>query len=96
MPSRLSGIINAFNGLANVGFNPTFSSGQTEQEGRFSLEVYILNFNQEIYGEEIQVNFKKRIRDEIRFDSPSHLIDQIQKDIQWAQENVFQKLKLPA
>jgi riboflavin kinase/FMN adenylyltransferase len=79
-----------FNGLANVGFNPTFLSARSEKEGRFSLEVYILNFNQEIYGEEIQVNFKKRIRDEIRFDSPSHLIDQIQKDIQWAQENVFQ------
>jgi len=84
-----------FYGVANVGFNPTFSSGQTEQEGRFSLEVYILNFSQEIYSEEIQVNFKKRIRDEIRFDSPSLLIHQIQKDIQWAQKNVFQKLKLP-
>jgi len=53
------------------------------------LEVYMLNFNQDIYSEEIQVDFKKRIRDEIRFDSPSHLIHQIQKDIQWAQENVF-------
>ena len=82
-----------FNGLANVGFNPTFSSGQTERERGFSLEVYILNFHQEIYGEEIQVNFKKGIRDEIHFESPSHLINQIQKDIQWAQENVFFKPK---
>jgi riboflavin kinase/FMN adenylyltransferase len=78
-----------FNGLANVGFNPTFSSGQTEKGRQLSVEVYILNFHQEIYGEEIQVNFKKEIRDEIRFESPSHLINQIQKDIQWAQENVF-------
>ena len=82
-----------FKGLANVGFNPTFSSGQTGQEGRFSLEVYILNFHQEIYGEEIQVDFKRRIRDEVRFDSPSHLIQQIQKDIQWAQENVFREME---
>jgi riboflavin kinase/FMN adenylyltransferase len=78
-----------FNGLANVGFNPTFSSGQAEKGRQLSLEVYILNFHQEIYGEEIQVNFKKEIRDEIRFESPSHLINQIQKDIQWAEENVF-------
>jgi riboflavin kinase/FMN adenylyltransferase len=78
-----------FKGLANVGFNPTFSSGQTEPEGCFSLEVHILNFHQEIYGEEIQINFKKRIRDEVRFKSPSDLIHQIQKDIEWAQENVF-------
>jgi riboflavin kinase / FMN adenylyltransferase len=79
----------SFNGLASVGFNPTFSHGQTEKGGGFSLEVYILNFNHEIYGEEIQINFKRRIRDEVRFDSPSHLIHQIQKDIQWARENVF-------
>jgi riboflavin kinase/FMN adenylyltransferase len=78
-----------FKGLANVGFNPTFSSGQNEPEGCFSLEVYILNFHQEIYGEEIQIDFKKRIRDEVRFNSPSDLIRQIQKDIEWAQKNVF-------
>jgi riboflavin kinase/FMN adenylyltransferase len=72
-----------FKGLANVGYNPTFDTKA------FSLEVHILNFNREIYGDEIQVNFKKRIRDEIRFDSRSHLIDQIQKDILWAEENIF-------
>jgi len=72
-----------FKGLANVGYNPTFHSKT------FSLEVHILSFNQKIYGDEIQVNFKRRIRDEIRFDSPSHLIDQIRKDIRWAEENVF-------
>jgi riboflavin kinase/FMN adenylyltransferase len=82
-----------FNGLANVGFNPTFSSGQSEQAGCFSLEVYILNFHQQIYGEEIQIDFKKRIRDEVRFNSPSDLIRQIQKDIQWAQENVFRDME---
>ena len=84
-----------FKGLANVGFNPTFSSGHTEPEGCFSLEVHILNFHQEIYGEEIQVDFKKRIRDEVRFNSTSDLIHQIQKDILWAEENVFRKLESP-
>ena len=72
-----------FNGLANVGFNPTFNAKV------FSLEVYILNFHREIYGDEIQVKFVKRIRDEVRFDSPSQLIDQIQKDIKWVKEKVF-------
>jgi riboflavin kinase/FMN adenylyltransferase len=64
-------------------------------KGELSLEVHILNFNREIYGEEIQVNFKRRIRDEIRFTSPAQLIDRIQKDIQWAQENVFRKSESP-
>jgi riboflavin kinase/FMN adenylyltransferase len=78
-----------FNGLANVGLNPTFSSQIGKREEQFSLEVHILNFNQQIYGEEIEVYFKKRIRDEVRFRSPSLLIEQIKKDIWWANENVF-------
>ena len=80
-----------FNALANVGFNPTFISVQKDRspERSFSVEVYVLNFNEEIYGEEIQVNFKRKIRDEVRFDSPSQLIEQIEKDIRWAKENVF-------
>jgi riboflavin kinase/FMN adenylyltransferase len=80
-----------FYGVTNVGFNPTFVTGQGKKDGQFSLEVHILNFKQEIYGEEIQVNFKRKIRDEIRFESSSHLINQIQKDIRWAQENVFSR-----
>jgi riboflavin kinase/FMN adenylyltransferase len=84
-----------FSGVANIGLNPTFISEQSKNEGELSLEVHILNFNQEIYGEEIQINFKRRIRDEIRFTSPAHLIGQIQKDLKWAQENVFQKSDSP-
>ena len=78
-----------FNGLANIGSNPTFSAQTGRSEEPFLLEVHILNFSQEIYRKEIEVRFKKRIRDEVRFQSPSLLIEQIKKDIQWAQENVF-------
>ena len=76
----------AYNGVANLGVNPTF---QPVHSGKISLEVYILDFNRNIYGEEIEVRFKKRIRDEVRFESTAALIDRIQKDVQWAQENVF-------
>ncbi len=79
----------SFKGLANVGFNPTFAPAQGGERGSLSFEVHLLNFNEEVYGEKIQINFKKRIRDEIWFDSPSHLMDQIRKDIQWAQDHVF-------
>ena len=72
-----------FNGLANIGFNPTFDAKAV------SLEVHILNFDQEIYGEELQVYFAERIRDEIRFPSTEGLIKQIRKDIEWAEGNVF-------
>lgn len=77
-----------FNGVANIGRNPTFNPG-VERKGDLSLEVYILNFDQDLYGEEIQINFKRRIRDEIQFNSAQELVDQIKKDIQWAKENVF-------
>ncbi|MBM4348646.1 MAG: bifunctional riboflavin kinase/FAD synthetase [Deltaproteobacteria bacterium] len=72
-----------FNGLANIGFNPTFNANAV------SLEVHILNFDREIYGEDLQVCFTKRIRDEIRFTSIEMLIEQIRKDIEWAKTNVF-------
>ena len=70
-------------GLANIGFNPTFDGKA------LTLEVHILSFNHEIYGDEIQVSFVKRIRDEIRFHSQEELIGQIQKDIEWVKTNVF-------
>ena len=80
----------SFDGVVNVGWNPTFQPGQ-EKSGRIAVEVHMLDFTQQIYGDEMQVSFKKRIRDEIRFDSPSQLIAQIKKDVQWARENVFGK-----
>ena len=83
------------NGLANIGTNPTFFSEEDGKSKPISLEVHILDFDRNIYGEEIQVNFRRRIRDEVRFESPSHLIEGIKKDIQWALENVFRELRPP-
>ncbi len=72
-----------FNGVANLGYNPTFD-GKT-----ISLEVHLLNFSGDLYGEELQVYFSERIRDEIYFPSTESLIEQIKKDIEWAKRNVF-------
>ncbi len=78
-------------GVANVGVNPTFLPPRTKGKNPLSIEVYILNFDQNLYGEEIQINFRRRIRDETRFASPSELTAQIKRDVEWAQENVFRK-----
>jgi riboflavin kinase/FMN adenylyltransferase len=80
-----------FDGVANVGRNPTFHPTQAGGESPLSVEVYILNFHQDLYGEEIQINFRRRIRDETRFASPSELTAQIRKDVEWAKENVFRR-----
>ena len=80
-----------FNGVANIGVNPTFQAAHAGMKANVSFEVYILDFDHNIYGDEIQVSFKKRIRDEVRFGSTADLIRQIQRDVQWAEENVFKR-----
>jgi riboflavin kinase/FMN adenylyltransferase len=61
-------------GVVNIGDNPTFGDEGT------SIEVYIFDFKDEIYGMEITIEFIERLRGEIRFENSEHLIDQIQKD----------------
>ena len=63
------------NGLTNLGFNPTF------EKHPFSIETYIYDFDKNIYNQEITIEFKKKIRDEIKFDSIDDLISQIKRDI---------------
>jgi riboflavin kinase/FMN adenylyltransferase len=69
-----------FKGVANIGYSPTFENHE------FTVEVHIFDFDDNIYGEKIRVNFIKRIRDEIKFSSIPELIDQIKKDIATARE----------
>lgn len=52
-----------FKGITSVGNNPTVNGQE------LTLETYILNFNEDIYGKEIKVYFIDRIRDEIKFNN---------------------------
>lgn len=45
------------------------------------LEVHILDFDEDIYGEEIAVDFVKYLRPEIKYSGPEALLMQIRKDI---------------
>ena len=63
------------NGVANIGFCPTFG------DQIFSVEAHILDFNENLYDRKIRVNFVQRIRDERKFSNISELSDQIKKDI---------------
>ena len=47
-----------------------------------NVEVHILDFNEDIYGEKIRINFVSRLRDEVKFNSVEELSEQIKKDIQ--------------
>ncbi|UCF94089.1 MAG: bifunctional riboflavin kinase/FAD synthetase [Desulfobacterales bacterium] len=64
-----------YQGVANIGYSPTFDDHQ------FTVEVHILDFNKNIYGEKIRVNFVKRIRDEKKFINIADLSNQIKQDI---------------
>ncbi len=69
---------NAYDAVANIGFNPTF------HRDRLSVEVHIFDFNQLIYGKEVEVEFISRIRSEIEFKTKDELVMQIKKDIEEA------------
>jgi riboflavin kinase/FMN adenylyltransferase len=65
-------------GMLSIGSNPTVNN----DSGLRSIEVHILNFEGDIYGSSISVVFRKRLRDEIKFDSVKELAQQMELDKQ--------------
>lgn len=65
-----------FDGVANYGLRPTVNHYE-----KAILEVHILNFDKDIYGEQLKVIFEKKIRDEKKFNSLEELTQQIRRDI---------------
>lgn len=64
-----------YNGIANLGIRPTFL-GQ-----KMILEAHLFDFNASLYGQELQVFFLKKIRDEQKFENLSALEHQILADV---------------
>jgi len=65
-------------GVANVGTRPTVDGT------RSLLEVHLFDFDEEIYGRYVQVNFLRKLRPERRFESFDALKAQIHKDVEQA------------
>ncbi len=79
---KMMGILDRpISGVANIGTRPTVC-GKT----RMLLEVHLLDFNQNIYGKNVIIQFLFKLRDEVKFDSVDDLIDQIKIDILQAKE----------
>jgi riboflavin kinase/FMN adenylyltransferase len=66
-------------GMLSIGSNPTVNN----DSGDRSIEVHILNFDNDIYGNEITVIFRKRLRDETKFDNTEKLAEQMELDKQY-------------
>jgi riboflavin kinase/FMN adenylyltransferase len=75
--ARLEG--RTLKGVASIGVRPTFDSGPV------SVEVFLFEFHEALYGKEMEVAFVKRLRGEEKFPSADALVQQIRKDVRDAQ-----------
>lgn len=64
-----------YKGMLNIGKNPTVNN-----ENNIKIEVNLFDFNENIYGETLKIEFVKRLRDETKFNSVDELKQQLIKD----------------
>ena len=71
-----------YRGVINLGVRPTVSGGKAERV----LEIYLFDFNRDIYGHDVEVHFLKFLRPEKKFENLDALVQQIRQDVQQARE----------
>lgn len=62
--------------MLSIGYKPTIR----KEPGERSIEVNIFDFNKDIYDKEIEIIFRYRLRDEIKFANPQQLVSQMEND----------------
>ena len=77
---NVNGINKNLNGIANLGYRPTFN------QKKILLEVNIFNFTRNLYNKKLTVEFKKFIRSEKKFKGVDHLRKQIKMDLKLAKK----------
>ena len=63
----------------NVGVRPMFETGRGEL-----IEAYVIDFEGDLYGQDLRIEFVKRLRGEKRFGSVEELVDQMARDVEQA------------
>jgi len=71
-----------FRSMTNVGWNPTVS----ERRDQLKIETHLFDFDEEIYGEELQVEFVQFLREEKKFSSMAELKTQLDLDRKTAKD----------
>ncbi len=69
-----------YRAVASVGFNPSVGGNAKR------IEVYVLDFDQQVYGQCVEVLFYKKLRNEVKFDSLNRLTSAIDEDVRLTQE----------
>ncbi|MGC4128340.1 MAG: bifunctional riboflavin kinase/FAD synthetase [Bergeyella sp.] len=76
-----------YKGMLSIGTNPTVNGE------KLTTEVYILDFNEDIYGEKIKVSFRDFLHDEIKFESIEKLIERLDEDKRMTERFYTDKLQ---
>jgi len=71
---------NRLRGVANFGHNPTFTVGE------YRIEVFIIDLNKNLYGEDLEFSLVKYIRPEKKFDKKNDLIEAIKQDVLYSKK----------
>ncbi|XMB66421.1 riboflavin biosynthesis protein RibF [Mycoplasmatota bacterium zrk1] len=74
---------NIYYGICNIGNNPTFNYNKNK-----TIEINILNFDKDIYGDYLKIEFIDRIRSELKFNTIEELVLQIDKDKKYANNTI--------
>ncbi|HEX9147062.1 MAG TPA: riboflavin kinase, partial [Candidatus Binatia bacterium] len=73
--------------VSNIGVNPTFGAGPR------TIESFVLDFDNDIYGKSVKLSFVQRLRDERKFASVDQLVTQMHDDVKSARA-LFEDLGL--
>ena len=76
----LDGVLH--HGLVNLGIRPTMAKDKSQR----TLEIHLLDFNRDIYGQEIEIRFLQYLRPEKKFANADALVQQIQTDVNQARK----------
>ncbi|SEP11704.1 bifunctional riboflavin kinase/FAD synthetase [Nitrosovibrio sp. Nv6] len=76
-PSSATDTVSALQGVASLGVRPT-----VHEHGNPVLEVYLFDFDREIYGQHLRVHFLRKLRDEEKYPDLETLITQIGRDVE--------------
>lgn len=74
-----------YRAVTNIGVRPTFGGGER------TIETYVLDFNGDLYGRKVALQFIERVRGEIQFATPEELQQQIDSDVERARALLKQK-----
>lgn len=69
-----------YDGVINIGHRPTFAGGD------ITLEIHLLDFQGDLYGERLRIYFVERLRGELKFTSVEALQDAVLKDVEHARD----------